>query len=97
MCLIFDSFKNNANAEEFARDVKQKFQRRADVHSTQIEMEGEGKPWEEQADGKLHDVFPWILTPPIVLVERLPGWTDASDEESVEAFVQQYGGEFAGT
>lgn len=93
MSLIFDSFKTREDAERFARDVKAAFRRRTDVHDTLEEMTGTGNPLHKNDDGKLHDVFPWSLNPPIVLVER----GNEVDDKRIEYLVEMYGGKFQGT
>jgi hypothetical protein len=80
--LIFDGFSSKEKAEDYARAVTEKFKRSATVYDSQ-----------EQSNAV--DPFPFELSPPIVLVERLEIGDELEDE--IEDMVHGYGGEFAGT
>lgn len=79
--LIFDSFPTQERATEFANHIGKQFNRKAVVCQTADEA-------------RKIDAFPFELTPPIVLVERLK---DNSDETAIESSVKQFDGSFAGT
>jgi len=81
MSWIFDSFANTERAEGFVAAVKDKYDLEAEVFDTQQESDAV-------------DPFPFVLTPPIVLVERLGG---NKQEENLKRLVREYGGDFAGT
>lgn len=78
--LIFDSFPTRERAEAFVAAVRSQG-RIANVYDSQDESNAA-------------DPFPFILRPPIVLVERLSGYVG---EREIEAMVRGYGGDFAGT
>jgi hypothetical protein len=80
--LIFDRFSTREMAEEFAKAVTEQYNRSATVYNSQ-----------EESDEV--DPFPFQLSPPIVLVERLEIGDELEDE--IEDLVQGFGGEFAGT
>lgn len=80
--LIFDGFTSRREAEDYAKAVTEKYKRSATVYDSQ-----------EQSN--VVDPFPFHLSPPIVLVERLEIGDELEDE--IEEFVQEFGGEFAGT
>jgi hypothetical protein len=110
MCLIFDRFKTRKDADAFAASVTEKYGRKTSVYDTQAASEGVngGNPFVESEDSELHDIFPWALEPPIVLVERF--YSDGTNAFSVDAVikesaaeeaiandVEKYKGVFAGT
>jgi hypothetical protein len=80
--LIFDGFGSRKKAEDYAKTVKEKYKRSAMVYDSQ-----------EQSNAV--DPFPFHLSPPIVLVERLEIGDELEDE--IENLVQEFGGTFAGT
>ncbi len=78
--LIFDGFPSSNDAEAFVKAVSERFKLEATVFDGQDESDEV-------------DPFPFVLSPPIVLVER--PWNETEDVLSV--FVRQFGGNFAGT
>lgn len=78
--LIFHRFSSTDKAKEFANQVRREHNLNTVVCSSQ-----------EESDE--HDIFPFQLTPPIVLVHR------ASEEleHEIEQLVERFDGEFAGT
>lgn len=86
--LIYDSFADRKSAEEFAAAASTVFKGlRSYVFDTQHEADG-------------YDFFPFLLTPPIVLITR-PDYKNMELEIKVEEFigklVKSFKGEFAGT
>jgi len=79
--MIFDGFPNRQAAEDFAEHIHTKYQRRTWI-------------CDSQADSDELDPFPFMLNPPIVLVDRLE---DSSGESRIERAVGKFGGRFAGT
>lgn len=77
--LIFDYFPNRTAAENFAQEVTSRFGLWAAV-------------FDSQDESNEVDLFPFVLSPPIVLVER-----DEAKEEAVERLVETFEGRFAGT
>ena len=85
--LIFDSFPSRTDAEKFANHVKATF-------------DLETRVFDNQNDSDKVDPFPFILYPPIVLVERPPernGGIDDKAEENLQKLVTSFKGDFAGT
>ena len=70
------------SAEEFAQAATRATAETAIICQTQEEFEK-------------HDIFPWQLYYPVVLVPRLHG--DIEAEEDIETLAEEFGGEFAGT
>jgi hypothetical protein len=73
--LIFDRFPSRLRAEEFALDVAEKFYLKAYLYDSQDTMhEDFERQLAQAAAGKeveqTSTLFPFELTPPIVLVER---------------------------
>lgn len=94
--LIFHNFTDEAKAREFVAAATKEFQRNAWFCWNDCEyIFAEGQQPDETAfiRGAL-DVFPFVLTRPIVCVERND---DYSGESPVEERVEAFGGEFAGT
>jgi hypothetical protein len=83
--LIFDCFPAN-KAQEFANYVKSNLGKNAIV-------------CESEDEARQHDVFPFAVTPPIVMVERNFNEDDwiTKERRLVETAIAVYGGEFAGT
>lgn len=79
--LIFDSFPSVKQAERFAASIKHDWKRNATVFMSQEES-------------NRVDPFPYVLDPPIVLVERLD---DLSGENPIIRQVKLYDGIWAGT
>ncbi len=79
--LIFDRFPDIRRAESFAAAAQALTKQPSIVCRTQDEFDA-------------HDVFPWELDFPVVLVPRLDS---TEDEEKVELLVEEFSGEFAGT
>jgi hypothetical protein len=79
--LIYDSFPSRETAKEFQDDCVRLLGRKALVRMSQA------------ASDKI-DPFPFLLTPPIVLVERVD---NLSGEDRVDCLAKQHGGVFAGT
>jgi hypothetical protein len=100
MCLVMCGFPSRVKAEKYAETVKV-LGLRASVWNSQSEMNEAGcraAANRKQNDtdpetGKLADVFPFEVQTPIVLVER----TGVELETQLEALVEDFGGEFAGT
>jgi len=85
--LIFDKFPDKAQAEQFAAAIREEFYLRAWIYMSQDES--------DQVDP-----FPFVLDPPIVLVERPNGLSTAraiQRETKIEKRVKTFGGDFAGT
>ena len=84
--LIFDNFKNLEVADDFAIHVRDSFGRAARVCSSRDEFDK-------------HELFPFELQPPMVLVERDKTDCDPSSklESKIEALVEEFEGRFAGT
>jgi hypothetical protein len=82
--LIFHKFKSRRKAEAYADAVTAKYKRWTNVYDTQEESNEV-------------DPFPFLLRPPIVLVDRLGVDDDLETELEIEQFVKDYGGKFAGT
>lgn len=80
--LIFDGFPTRKHAEDFAKEINTKFNRKCYIHDT-IE------------DAQAADPFPFQLTPPIVHIER--DYDNFAHETAIEVTVKQYKGTFAGT
>jgi hypothetical protein len=80
--LICDGFGSRERAEEFAVAVMEKYNRAATVYDTQ-----------EQSN--VVDPFPFQLSPPIVLVERLAIGDEL--EPDIEDMVHSFGGDYVGT
>jgi hypothetical protein len=81
--MIFDGFPIEAKAHEFAEHVKNVFGREAIVCLT-----------EEEA--REHDLFPFDINPPVVMVDR-DGTNFGPEKDIIEAARLLFGGEFAGT
>lgn len=81
MSLIFDGFPGYASADAFGFACYQRFGRTYDLY----------RDADVAADCAL---FPYVLTAPVVLVERR---SDDAEEAEIEAFVEEFGGRFAGT
>lgn len=79
--LIFDRFRDLAHAESVAKRIREKLGLNVRVCASQ-----------EESDAI--DPFPYVLTPPILLVER-PVYEQR--ERAVIAFVKGQEGSFAGT
>lgn len=79
--MIFDRFPSLGSAEEFAQAATEQTAETAIICQNQEEFEK-------------HDVFPWELQYPVVLVPRLD---DTDEESAIEQLVSEFGGEFAGT
>lgn len=79
--MIFDRFPTPADAEFFAVAAREQTNEAIIVCHNQEEFEK-------------HDVFPWELDYPVVLVPRLDG---IGNERVVEDLVEKFAGEFAGT
>jgi hypothetical protein len=91
--MIFDSFPDKKAAQGFASMIRERYERVTTVHETR-----------EDADNYLfsrHDVFPFGLFPPIVIVERDPQWVEKEGEtereREMEKLAYEFDGEFAGT
>jgi hypothetical protein len=84
--LIFHKFANHQSADSFAVDVRDTFGRATRVCDSREEF-------------NKHELFPFALQPPIVLVERDNIDDDQSPklEPKIEALVGEFGGHFAGT
>lgn len=85
--LIFDSFPARRQAVFFAHVVKRKFNLEAIVCDTQEEFEK-------------HDIFPFELFFPVVVVERTYSQCDmdgVNTERKIEKLVASFKGKFAGT
>lgn len=80
--LIFDNFSSMENARAFAMYVRDEFNRGTRVCNSQEES-------------NQYDPFPFLLHPPIVLVQRDHG--SGSVEDKIETMVNHFSGEFAGT
>lgn len=80
--LIFDQFLTRDLAEKFAAFAGRKYGKRAIV-------------CDSQGEADKHDLFPFVLQPPIVLVERDD--IGGSIETAIENKAAYYGGRFAGT
>ena len=78
--LIFDAFESNTQAKKFVADVKNKFKLDAHFCKNQEEVD-------------TYDFFPFLLKPPMAVVER----TSYEDEDVLIKMVKKYAGEFAGT
>lgn len=81
--LIFDSFPDEDMAEDFASHVMESFGLDAIVCYS-VEEANE------------HDIFPFNLYPPIVMVER-PGFAEVALEDEIKEHVLDFDGQFAGT
>jgi hypothetical protein len=84
--LIFDNFDSREDAEKFAEAVKEKHNREAFIYDTREAFNAV-------------DIFPSVLIPPIVCVER-PITDDPFEiitEAKIEEMVVDFNGEFAGT
>lgn len=79
--LIFDRFPNRVKAEAFAAQISKMFGHDASVYDSQEESNAV-------------DPFPFVLTPPIVLVERKH---DNQNETEIVEMVKTFSGKFAGT
>ena len=79
--MIFDRFPSLGAAEEFAQSATEQ------TAETAIICQG-------QEEFDKHDVFPWELRFPVVLVPRLD---TIEAEADIQALVDEFGGEFAGT
>lgn len=79
--LIFDHFPDRLKAVGFASHIRATTGRDARVYASQAESDAV-------------DPYPFVLTPPIVLVSRED---DLSGEDAIELAVYKFGGEFAGT
>lgn len=79
--MIFDSFPDLRNAESFAEEAQKLTDEPSIVCHT-------------QEDFARHDVFPWELRFPVVLVPRLDS---IEAEREIELLVVEFDGEFAGT
>ena len=79
--LIFDRFPSLDNAQRFAASVNKTFGREALVFTSQ-----------EESDK--HDMFPFTLEAPIVLVSRDD---DSGKEARIVSSVKPFNGSFAGT
>jgi hypothetical protein len=84
--LIFDNFPNHAVADDFAMHVRDSFGRATRVCNSRNEFDK-------------HELFPFELQPPMVLVERDKIDCDPSSEleSKIEALVEEFEGRFAGT
>ena len=86
--LIFDRFGTRQAAEDFAAAVA-------------LEHGLDGRVCDSQEESDTHDPFPFVLTPPIVLIDRPGDDPGADNDEAVEveviAVVAVFGGSFAGT
>lgn len=80
--LIFDKFLSRDLAVKFAAFVSRKHGKRAIV-------------CDSQAEADQYDLFPFVLQPPIVLVER--DEIGGPIESAIESKAPYYGGSFAGT
>ncbi len=80
--LIFDKFVTARRAKPFAADVAKQFQREAVVCDSQDESDK-------------HDPFPFVLSPPIVLVQR--DYDTYANEPEIRRLAAKHGGCFAGT
>jgi hypothetical protein len=80
--LIFDRFNSIQDATAFAIHVRDNFARSTRVCASQKES-------------NQYDPFPFVLYPPIVLVDRDDSRGLIEDE--IESIVDQFSGEFAGT
>lgn len=79
--MIFDRFQMPDKAESFATAAQELTGEPSIICRTQEEFD-------------IHDVFPWELDFPVVLVPRL----DSTETEAeVESLVEEFDGEFAGT
>jgi len=81
MALIFDNFTSLANAAAFAGEAKTRFGRDAAIYTNADEAAEAG-------------FFPFVLTAPVVLVDRDE---DYADEDTLRTLVKNFQGEFAGT
>jgi hypothetical protein len=87
--LIFHKFESFELAEAFAADVRREFRREAEVYKTQDES-------------NKADPFPFVLEPPIVLVERASDYSTGveeiwANEREVITLAEKLDAEFAGT
>ena len=82
--LIFDTFPNHEQADAFAIHVRDTFGRATRVCASQ-----------EESDR--HDPFPFLLQPPIVLVQRDESERGPQLESEIQRSVTQFHGKFAGT
>ena len=82
--LIFDKFPDQKHADAFAVHVRDTF-----LRATRV--------CDSQEKSNQYDLFPFLLQPPIVLVERDSGKRGCLLESQIEEAVKQFGGEFAGT
>jgi hypothetical protein len=81
--LIFDRLESREKAEKFAEYVRAELCRGARV-------------FDNQEDSDRLDPFPFVLTPPIVLVDRRPN-DEVKDDDEVKDTVKNFGGRYAGT
>ena len=83
--LVVDGFASLSEAAKFANEMQLEYERQALI-------------FESQEESFAHDLYPFSLTPPIVLVERVydddceDGW-----EKEILDSVVPFGGKFAGT
>jgi hypothetical protein len=93
--LIFDRFPSREVAEQFAQTVEKRSQRKTEIWESQEAMQAECLRWlAGDKSTRMADVFPWVLDPPIVLIERD---AEYSREREIEVSVKPFGGTFAGT
>jgi hypothetical protein len=85
--LIFDNFDSREDAEKFVKAVKEKYNRKAFIYDTREAF-------------NVVDIFPQVLFPPIVRVERPISdnhTLEIETEIAIEEMVKDFNGEFAGT
>jgi len=97
MSLTFDSFPHTAAAENFANEVRVRFNLRAGVFYSQDESERK-RAEVEMGVGAMMALDFFALSPPIVLVKRA-GLTDDdfAKEEAVRQLVATFKGKYVGT
>lgn len=82
--LIFDGFPIKSKAEQFAIHVATSYNREAIVCMT-------------ESEARKHDVFPFPVIPPIVMVERNEHSFEDEEQKIIQDAKLVFGGEFAGT
>lgn len=79
--IIFDRFPSNKSAKLFAKDMQL-------IHGLRTVV------CDSQAEADRYDYFPFLLVPPIVLIDRSNPDTERCIERDC---VKMYHGQFAGT
>ena len=95
MALIFDSFPNTKSASAFRDTVIRQYGRQATMYLSRRAMDEAYANDRDEVGEQVVDIFPFELSPPIVLVERKRD--DKGEEDDIIASVEVFNGHFAGT